>query len=134
MFYIDSSQCTGCGTCVEVCPQEAISLKDEKAVIKQEMCTQCGSCLDSCPADAIYEVSPPEVAPRPSPAPAPLPKLDKRQAGLAAAIVNLAPAALELLSGLARRWLSVREERANMPGIGLGPGIGRRRRWRGGRR
>ncbi|MCX5899348.1 MAG: 4Fe-4S binding protein [Proteobacteria bacterium] len=29
----DNAKCTGCGNCVEVCPVEAIALKDDKAVI-----------------------------------------------------------------------------------------------------
>ncbi len=49
---IDHGECTGCGSCVEVCPVEAISLVDEKAVVSDE-CTLCGMCVDSCEFDAI---------------------------------------------------------------------------------
>jgi len=46
-------KCTGCGDCVEVCPVEAISLNDDKAVIDEDTCTECGLCVDECPNDAI---------------------------------------------------------------------------------
>jgi ferredoxin len=29
---VDNDKCTGCGTCVEVCPVEVFELKDEKSV------------------------------------------------------------------------------------------------------
>ena len=50
---VDAHKCTGCGDCVEVCPLEAISLNDDKAVIDEDTCTECGLCLDECPNDAI---------------------------------------------------------------------------------
>lgn len=55
MICIDSTKCTGCGSCIDVCPEAAISLKDDKAVIQQELCTGCGACLEMCGADAIYQ-------------------------------------------------------------------------------
>jgi len=50
---VDTAKCTGCGDCVEVCPLEAISLNDGKAVIDKDTCTECGLCVDECPNDAI---------------------------------------------------------------------------------
>ena len=58
MFYIDSSKCTRCGVCVDVCPQRAISIYYDLAVINQELCIQCGTCTGICPIGAIYEVAP----------------------------------------------------------------------------
>ena len=49
---IDHNECTGCGSCVEVCPVEAITIVDEKAVVSDE-CTLCGMCVDSCEFEAI---------------------------------------------------------------------------------
>lgn len=57
MFHIDSARCTGCGTCVELCPQAAISLIGDKAVIGQGVCIECGICLEACPVGAIYELT-----------------------------------------------------------------------------
>jgi hypothetical protein len=45
--------CTGCGVCVKWCPEEAISLADEKAVIDRERCIGCGECLAMCRFDAV---------------------------------------------------------------------------------
>lgn len=50
---INIDQCTGCGTCVTWCPQEAISLNDDVAVINSEKCIGCGQCLAMCRFDAV---------------------------------------------------------------------------------
>lgn len=44
--------CTGCGTCAEVCPEEAITINDV-AHIAFEKCLECGVCIDECPEGAI---------------------------------------------------------------------------------
>ncbi|MDH5696863.1 MAG: 4Fe-4S binding protein [Dehalococcoidia bacterium] len=58
MFSIDISRCTGCGACVQVCQQGAISIRNNIAVINQRLCHQCGSCLEACPAGAVRVVEP----------------------------------------------------------------------------
>ncbi len=50
---VDEEKCTGCESCVEECPSEAIKMVDDKAVIDDETCTDCGVCVDACPAEAI---------------------------------------------------------------------------------
>jgi len=45
--------CTGCGTCVEWCPVNAIELREEKAVILPERCIGCGECSVVCPEKTI---------------------------------------------------------------------------------
>jgi NAD-dependent dihydropyrimidine dehydrogenase PreA subunit len=55
MFHIDAEKCNSCGVCVPVCPQEAISIIGEKAVINHRLCGECGNCLEVCVAGAIYE-------------------------------------------------------------------------------
>jgi ferredoxin len=50
---IDKEECSGCGVCVEVCPPQAISLKDEKADIEDDLCEECGFCAAECPVGAI---------------------------------------------------------------------------------
>jgi len=49
---IDKEKCTACGTCVDVCPVEALKI-DGKAVCDEETCIDCGSCVDECPEGAI---------------------------------------------------------------------------------
>jgi NAD-dependent dihydropyrimidine dehydrogenase PreA subunit len=58
MVHIDSDRCTGCRRCVEVCPQKAIAIKNNSAVIHQELCTQCYKCSEVCPVGAIRELAP----------------------------------------------------------------------------
>jgi len=50
---VDRSRCTGCGACVEVCPQGAIKVWGKVAVIDRKLCSQCGSCVEVCPSGAI---------------------------------------------------------------------------------
>ena len=49
---VDKEKCTGCGTCVDTCPVEAITVED-KAVIDKENCIECGVCVEGCPEEAI---------------------------------------------------------------------------------
>jgi uncharacterized Fe-S center protein len=50
---INKKKCIGCGECVAYCSQEAISIKEEKAVIDLERCIGCGECIIICPNSAI---------------------------------------------------------------------------------
>lgn len=50
---IAKKKCTGCGTCVTWCPQDAITLVDEKAVIESRLCIGCGQCLAMCRFEAV---------------------------------------------------------------------------------
>ena len=49
---INIVKCDGCGACVEVCPNEVITLNDV-AHINEEECVECETCLDECSNDAI---------------------------------------------------------------------------------
>lgn len=51
---IDETQCTGCGTCIKLCPYNAIQ-KDElgTARVNDVLCKGCGVCAASCPERAI---------------------------------------------------------------------------------
>ena len=50
---IIQDNCTGCGSCVEVCPVEAITLVDGIATVNEDDCSECGACEAECPNDAI---------------------------------------------------------------------------------
>ena len=50
---INAETCTGCGTCVDICPVEAIALDNDKAAVDGDSCVDCGTCVDECPVEAI---------------------------------------------------------------------------------
>lgn len=50
---VDVEICTGCESCVDSCPVEAIEIQDDVAVVDEETCTDCGACVDVCPVEAI---------------------------------------------------------------------------------
>lgn len=52
---VNADECVGCENCVPVCPTEAITIVDGKAVIDQKKCNQCLTCIEECPTDAIHE-------------------------------------------------------------------------------
>jgi len=50
---VDKEKCTGCESCIEECPSEAIKMVDDKAEVDVDTCVDCGVCVDACPAEAI---------------------------------------------------------------------------------
>ncbi|MHC4618721.1 MAG: indolepyruvate ferredoxin oxidoreductase subunit alpha [Planctomycetota bacterium] len=50
---VDKDKCSGCESCVDECPSEAISMVEEKAAVDAGTCVDCGVCVDTCPAEAI---------------------------------------------------------------------------------
>ena len=50
---VDLEKCTGCGSCAEVCPVEAIKIENDKAKIDENECVDCGTCLDECQSEAL---------------------------------------------------------------------------------
>jgi ferredoxin len=53
MVIVNSTICNGCGECVAVCPNGAIILQHDLALIDQELCQGCEICRDACPQGAI---------------------------------------------------------------------------------
>ncbi len=45
-------RCIGCGQCVEACPQQAISLVENRPVTDMNKCNLCGQCVEACIAGA----------------------------------------------------------------------------------
>lgn len=45
--------CTGCEDCVEVCPENAITMENNLPVINDIMCSGCGACIPTCEENAL---------------------------------------------------------------------------------
>ena len=59
MVYVNETVCTGCGLCLDACPQNAIDLIKEIATIDVSRCSECLACVEICPNGAILSVEEP---------------------------------------------------------------------------
>jgi len=50
-----TEKCDFCGTCVAVCPADAIELKECSIRVIPEACIRCGDCVAICPLGAPRE-------------------------------------------------------------------------------
>ncbi|MBI9071284.1 MAG: 4Fe-4S binding protein [Melioribacteraceae bacterium] len=53
MIEITPNKCDYCGTCVSICPEDAIELKEADITISEELCTNCSKCVWSCPIEVL---------------------------------------------------------------------------------
>jgi heterodisulfide reductase subunit A2 len=53
--YVNEAQCSGCRICNNMCPFNAITFHEDRAVseINPALCQGCGTCVSACPAGAI---------------------------------------------------------------------------------
>ena len=56
----DDEICTGCGTCVDRCQMEAISVPNGVAEVDLERCIGCGLCVSTCSTGAMTLVRKPD--------------------------------------------------------------------------
>lgn len=52
MLAINHNRCDRCGTCIAVCPADALYLST-KALSVNPSCTNCGRCVRVCPVAAL---------------------------------------------------------------------------------
>jgi len=58
---VDITKCTGCRTCVDLCPYQAIQMIRVEgkshlvSYINQVLCKGCGTCAAACPNSAISQ-------------------------------------------------------------------------------
>jgi len=50
---ITADKCIGCGSCMDICPANAIGIKKKKAILVKERCIGCGECTVICRTGAI---------------------------------------------------------------------------------
>lgn len=54
---IDEGTCTGCGTCIKVCPAGSISFNEDGVAVRNalsgEGCNACLACIHACPSGAF---------------------------------------------------------------------------------
>jgi NAD-dependent dihydropyrimidine dehydrogenase PreA subunit len=51
---IFANLCSGCGSCLDVCPHAVLELHAQKAVVAaRDRCMECGACGLNCPQRAI---------------------------------------------------------------------------------
>lgn len=61
LIEVNNEKCFSCGSCIALCPVEAISLaKDSTVQFDKEKClgSTCSICVDACPARAIKSIKP----------------------------------------------------------------------------
>jgi heterodisulfide reductase subunit A len=55
--YVVETECSGCKSCIPLCPYTAISLLPDKkkAYINEALCKGCGTCVAACPSGSIVQ-------------------------------------------------------------------------------
>jgi ferredoxin len=53
----DLLRCSGCATCVDFCPVQAISIVNDKCLVDPGKCIGCGQCELHCPEEAIHMIA-----------------------------------------------------------------------------
>jgi heterodisulfide reductase subunit A len=55
--FVDAAACSGCRTCVPLCPFTAIVFDEERAVaeVNEVLCKGCGICVAACPSGAVQQ-------------------------------------------------------------------------------
>lgn len=55
--FVREEECSGCKSCISLCPYSAISFDEQKkkAKINEALCKGCGTCVASCPSGSIVQ-------------------------------------------------------------------------------
>lgn len=51
--FVNKADCVGCGACIDACPQQAIKMDGDVAVVDPALCVDCEACVSACPNNAI---------------------------------------------------------------------------------
>jgi heterodisulfide reductase subunit A len=55
--YVIAEECSGCKTCIPLCPYSAITFRaeDKKAEVNPVLCKGCGTCVAACPSGSLQQ-------------------------------------------------------------------------------
>jgi heterodisulfide reductase subunit A len=55
--YVIEEECSGCKTCIPLCPYSAITFRaeDKKAEVNPVLCKGCGTCVAACPSGSLQQ-------------------------------------------------------------------------------
>ena len=55
--FVQEDACSGCRTCMSLCPYSAVNFNDEKNVawVNEALCKGCGTCVAACPSAALQQ-------------------------------------------------------------------------------
>lgn len=54
---VDESKCTGCASCMDMCPRQRLNFEEKSGrPVVHPSCAGCGQCLKFCPSDALSVV------------------------------------------------------------------------------
>lgn len=52
---LDEEACSGCKTCMSVCPHQVFEVENYRArIVDRDACMECGACAKNCPEQAIF--------------------------------------------------------------------------------
>ncbi len=55
MIIINKKLCDQCGTCIGVCPVDALIIEKHEINMESDTCIGCLVCVQVCPVDALSE-------------------------------------------------------------------------------
>jgi NAD-dependent dihydropyrimidine dehydrogenase PreA subunit len=60
MVEVDEDSCVGCETCIDRCPMDAFTMKEDVVEADISKCIGCGLCVSTCDSEAIRMVNRPD--------------------------------------------------------------------------
>ena len=54
---INTDECSACGICIDICPQDVLEIvRDAATVVNEDDCIGCGECMEECPMGSIEDI------------------------------------------------------------------------------